>query len=228
LFLSFPTADSLPSDTELLLRNRRPLFLSPSSSLKRAQVVREIQEFVSEETNLTPQLSYIHHLYVYPQAINYNNYSGNVKHRNLCVNVRFKENDYDINAPGLKVCTLGYLLVGIFFPLNLNTWKFYLRVLCCLSLSLVAYLRQEFIQQLRDRSMSLHLNILCLMEKNFRVTDLLQMNTAVMYHEKKPYFLDEIKIDLPNVLTPRHHILFQINHIVCQVSPLLLSTCSLA
>jgi hypothetical protein len=54
------------------------------------------------------------------------------------------------------------------------------------------------------------------------------MNTAVMYHEKKPYFLDEIKIDLPNVLTPRHHILFQINHIVCQVSPLLLSTCSLA
>src|SRR5690606_29215253 len=35
----------------------------------RLQIVRELQEFYEDNTNLFPQLSYVHHLYVYPEVL---------------------------------------------------------------------------------------------------------------------------------------------------------------
>src|SRR5690606_23134597 len=36
---------------------------------------------------------------------------------------------------------------------------------------------------------------------------------AVTYHQKHPQFFDEIRIDLPLVLTKKHHLLFEFYHV---------------
>lgn len=43
--------------------------------------------------------------------------------------------------------------------------------------------------------------------------------TAVTYHNKNPYFYDEIKIKLPANLSDQHHLLFTFYHISCQRKP---------
>jgi hypothetical protein len=40
--------------------------------------------------------------------------------------------------------------------------------------------------------------------------------TALSYHNKKPKFYDEIKVQLPPNLTPSHHLLVTFYHIQCQ------------
>jgi hypothetical protein len=40
--------------------------------------------------------------------------------------------------------------------------------------------------------------------------------TAVNYHNKTPQFYDEVKIELPSMLTPRHNLLFTFCHISCK------------
>lgn len=40
--------------------------------------------------------------------------------------------------------------------------------------------------------------------------------TTIEYHNKKPKFNDEIKIQLPPLLTPSHHLLITFYHIQCQ------------
>jgi len=40
--------------------------------------------------------------------------------------------------------------------------------------------------------------------------------THVQYHQQAPSFADEIKIELPVVLTPRHHLLFIFSHVTCR------------
>jgi hypothetical protein len=37
-----------------------------------------------------------------------------------------------------------------------------------------------------------------------------------MYHDEKPQFSDEFKIELPQIMNPRLHALLTFNHIVCQ------------
>ena len=44
--------------------------------------------------------------------------------------------------------------------------------------------------------------------------------TSVMYHNRSPDFMDEIKIKLPTKLIDQHHILFTFYHISCQKSKL--------
>ena len=41
--------------------------------------------------------------------------------------------------------------------------------------------------------------------------------TSVIYHNKKPKFMDEIKIHLPPNLTPEHHLLVTFYHVQCQL-----------
>lgn len=40
--------------------------------------------------------------YVYPDSLNFDDYSGSGKHRNISVNVRFKDTDAQPTDPGLK------------------------------------------------------------------------------------------------------------------------------
>jgi serine/threonine protein kinase len=40
-------------------------------------------------------------------------------------------------------------------------------------------------------------------------------DTAVTYHDPKPYFHDEVKIQLPLQPTPKHHLLFLFYHVTC-------------
>eukprot|EP00007_Cunea_sp_BSH-02190019_P004159 CAMPEP_0174230200 /NCGR_PEP_ID=MMETSP0417-20130205/1005_1 /TAXON_ID=242541 /ORGANISM="Mayorella sp, Strain BSH-02190019" /LENGTH=1996 /DNA_ID=CAMNT_0015307841 /DNA_START=193 /DNA_END=6183 /DNA_ORIENTATION=- len=40
--------------------------------------------------------------------------------------------------------------------------------------------------------------------------------TSVTYHQHKPHFFEEIKILLPNRMTPHHHLLFVFKHITCR------------
>lgn len=58
-----------------------------------AEVVREVQEFLLDDTGIAPQGEWVHHLYVYPLSINMSNWSGKGKARNLNVEVFFKDND---------------------------------------------------------------------------------------------------------------------------------------
>ncbi|KAL5265112.1 hypothetical protein ACHWQZ_G006003 [Mnemiopsis leidyi] len=43
-----------------------------------------------------------------------------------------------------------------------------------------------------------------------------EISTVVQYHNKNPYFYEEVKIELPPYLTKKHHLLFKFYHIVCQ------------
>lgn len=51
-----------------------------------------------------PNLTYINELYLYVESINFNNYPGNVSARNIAIEVRLMENDYNVQQEGLKVC----------------------------------------------------------------------------------------------------------------------------
>jgi hypothetical protein len=42
------------------------------------------------------------------------------------------------------------------------------------------------------------------------------MTSTVWYHNKKPRYYDEFKIQLPTQLTPKHHILITFYHIDCK------------
>lgn len=39
--------------------------------------------------------------------------------------------------------------------------------------------------------------------------------SSVSYHNKKPKFLDEVKVKLPALITHKHHILFTFFHVQC-------------
>jgi hypothetical protein len=43
-----------------------------------------------------------------------------------------------------------------------------------------------------------------------------ESNAPVIYHKKNPTFFDEVKINLPPVVSADHHILFVFSHIFCQ------------
>ncbi len=123
-----------------------------------SEIVREIRELKQEELNLAPHICYINELYLYPESINFNNYSGSVSARNIAIEVKLMDNDGNVQANELPV------IYGKSTSSSLTTKE----------------------------------------------------TTCIFYHNKKPKFYDEIKIQLPPLLTPAHHILLSFFHIQCQ------------
>ena len=58
-------------------------------------VMREIQEFHTEETGLVPPSEWVNHLYVYPISLNMSNWSGKGNARNLSLEISVRELDSD-------------------------------------------------------------------------------------------------------------------------------------
>lgn len=56
--------------------------------------------------------------------------------------------------------------------------------------------------------------LLCLYGRHGTLVD--SLTTAVTYHMRTPAFYEEIKVELPAHLTPKHHVLFSFYHISCQ------------
>jgi hypothetical protein len=61
--------------------------------------------------SITPHLSYVNELYVYPETVNFNNYhNGSVSCRNIALEFKLLDNDYNVQQEGLKVSPLDVLL----------------------------------------------------------------------------------------------------------------------
>jgi hypothetical protein len=68
------------------------------------KVIREIQAFThQDEGTPSPFLSYFHHLYVYPETVNFSRYEGKCSARNICCEIQLKVNDVDETPPGLPI-----------------------------------------------------------------------------------------------------------------------------
>lgn len=119
--------------------------LQPAS--KDAPVARELQDFAQRDARAAFS-SYTNLMFVYPQNLNFQNVSRSKG--NICVSVKFVENDKNVEQPGLP------LLFG----------------------------RSNMPQMLTE------------------------MVCAVAYKNKKPVFVDEVKIQLPPMLTESHHVVF--------------------
>eukprot|EP01114_Cavostelium_apophysatum_P015137 TRINITY_DN4064_c0_g1_i2.p1 TRINITY_DN4064_c0_g1~~TRINITY_DN4064_c0_g1_i2.p1 ORF type:complete len:1824 (-),score=558.97 TRINITY_DN4064_c0_g1_i2:115-5586(-) len=155
--------DPIESDDSKFLKGYR---LDPAlnkvrgSDKKPEDVIREVREFRQPEHNLYPHMSYINELYLYIETVNFNNYhNGSISSRNIAVEIRLMENDFNVQDEGLKM--------------------------------------------IHGKSTSTLLTTREL--------------TAVNYHNKKPKFYDEIKIQLPNHLTPQHHLLVTFYHVQCNL-----------
>jgi hypothetical protein len=66
-----------------------------------APLVRELHEFLPN-TSLVPHFSYVNNMYIYPLMANLSSKSG----RNFAVRMEVKDDDIDLNSPGLYVCFL--------------------------------------------------------------------------------------------------------------------------
>ena len=96
-------------DTEIRDRVTPSLIpISPFNSTT-TKVIREIQAFTLGGAdgghNQSPFLSYVHHLYVYPESLNFSSYEGSCSARNLCCEVMLKVDDVDETPRPLPVIT---------------------------------------------------------------------------------------------------------------------------
>lgn len=58
----------------------------------------------ASNVQLTPHMSYMNELYVYPESINFNNYhNGSISCRNIALDFKLMDNDYNVQSPGLQV-----------------------------------------------------------------------------------------------------------------------------
>ena len=76
--------------------------VSPFNS-STTKVIREIQAFSTGESTVSPFLSYVHHLYVYPESLNFSSYDGSSSARNLCCEMQLKVDDVDETPRPLPV-----------------------------------------------------------------------------------------------------------------------------
>jgi len=78
--------------------------IEPFSKSAAARIIRECQRFsLQEELSPNPWITYVHHLYVYPDFVNLTRYQGSCKARNLSITVQLKNDDVDETPPGLPV-----------------------------------------------------------------------------------------------------------------------------
>ena len=154
------TIDISLADKEMENRLDPALNRVKPNEVKSQNFIREVREFRQEGFEKHPHLSYVNELFIYPESVNFSNYhNGSVSCRNICVEVRLMENDFNVNSDGQRI------IFGKSTSSAMTT---------------------------RDQ-------------------------TCVFYHNKKPKFYDEIKIQLPFKLTPNHHLLIIFYHIQCQL-----------
>lgn len=79
-----------------------PSYLCINKPIVEIPAIREIQDFTEFEDITYPTLEYVNNLYVYPESVNLSKCKDS-NARNICIEVQFKENDQEINTPGLNV-----------------------------------------------------------------------------------------------------------------------------
>eukprot|EP00026_Physarum_polycephalum_P000247 Phypoly_transcript_00247.p1 GENE.Phypoly_transcript_00247~~Phypoly_transcript_00247.p1 ORF type:complete len:1883 (+),score=221.77 Phypoly_transcript_00247:138-5651(+) len=82
-----------------------PVRPSTGDKVDSVDIIREVQEFDQENIPPQPFSSYVHHLYIYPRTLNFTNYKSDKASsaRNLCCEIKFMEDDANVNSPGLPV-----------------------------------------------------------------------------------------------------------------------------
>ena len=102
--------------------------VSPFNSTT-TKVIREIQAFTldgpeSASHNQSPFLSYVHHLYVYPESLNFSSYDGSSSARNLCCEVMLKVDDVDETPRPLPVIA-GRAVMSNLVPIAITSVQYH-------------------------------------------------------------------------------------------------------